>query len=196
MIGAASAFHAGEQTIQSLAGVRERIERRGHAVIRDHLPEQHRAFFAALPFMVVGLADQNGHPWATTLVDRIPCAALAPAIRGYHSDGNGERRGNAFVALPRPPARRWRVPTANSGEVPIRICSAEPLATSRARVPSWESQTAQSVPMIHSPIRRGWRGGGGPRMSARPVDRLVMYRLSVWLYYAGGSRSAPDTRGD
>ncbi len=31
------------------------------------MPEQHRAFFSALPFMVVGLADQNGHPWATTL---------------------------------------------------------------------------------------------------------------------------------
>ena len=31
------------------------------------MPEQHRAFFATLPFMVVALADQNGHPWATTL---------------------------------------------------------------------------------------------------------------------------------
>src|SRR5258708_33178939 len=62
-----SPFHAGEQTIQSLAGVRDRIELRGRAVIRDYMPEQHRAFFAALPFLVVGLADQNGHPWATTL---------------------------------------------------------------------------------------------------------------------------------
>jgi predicted pyridoxine 5'-phosphate oxidase superfamily flavin-nucleotide-binding protein len=67
MTGAMSPFHAGEQTIQSLAGVRDRIERKGHAVIRDYMPEQHRAFFAALPVMVVGLADQNGHPWATTL---------------------------------------------------------------------------------------------------------------------------------
>ena len=63
----ASPFHAGEQRIQSLAGVRDRIELRGRAVIRDYMPEQHRAFFAALPFLVVGLADQNGHPWATTL---------------------------------------------------------------------------------------------------------------------------------
>src|SRR6266403_2370989 len=62
-----SPFHAGEQTIQSLAGVRDRIELRGRAVIRDYMPEQHRAFFASLPFMVLGLADQNGHPWATTL---------------------------------------------------------------------------------------------------------------------------------
>jgi predicted pyridoxine 5'-phosphate oxidase superfamily flavin-nucleotide-binding protein len=63
----ASAFHAGEQTIQRRAGVRDRIELKGRAIIRDYMPEQHRAFFAALPFMVVGLADQNGHPWATTL---------------------------------------------------------------------------------------------------------------------------------
>jgi predicted pyridoxine 5'-phosphate oxidase superfamily flavin-nucleotide-binding protein len=62
-----SPFHAGEQTIQSLAGVRDRMELRGRAVIRDYMPEQHRAFFAGLTFMVVGLADQNGHPWATTL---------------------------------------------------------------------------------------------------------------------------------
>ena len=62
-----SPFHAGEQTIQSLAGVRDRMELRGRAVIRNYMPEQHRAFFAALTWMVVGLADQNGHPWATTL---------------------------------------------------------------------------------------------------------------------------------
>jgi predicted pyridoxine 5'-phosphate oxidase superfamily flavin-nucleotide-binding protein len=67
MTTAASPFHAGEQTIQSLAGVRDRMERKGRAVIRDYMPEQHRAFFAGLPFVVVGLADQNGHPWATTL---------------------------------------------------------------------------------------------------------------------------------
>ncbi len=67
MTQAASPFHSGEQAIQSLAGVRDRMELRGRAVIRDYMPEQHRAFFAALPFMVVGLADQSGHPWATTL---------------------------------------------------------------------------------------------------------------------------------
>ena len=67
MTKATPPFHAGGQTIQSLAGVRDRMERKGRAVIRDYMPEQHRSFFAALPFIVVGLADQNGHPWATTL---------------------------------------------------------------------------------------------------------------------------------
>ena len=67
MTTATSPFHAGEQTIQHLAGVRGCVERKGRAVIRDYMPEQHREFFAALMFMVVGMADQNGHPWATTL---------------------------------------------------------------------------------------------------------------------------------
>ena len=67
MTEAASPFHAGEQAIQTLAGVRDRMERKGRAIIRDYMPEQHREFFAALSFMVVGLADQNGHPWATAL---------------------------------------------------------------------------------------------------------------------------------
>jgi len=67
MTTATSPFHAGEQTIQHLAGARDRVERKGRAVIRDYMPEQHREFFAALMFMVVGMADQNGHPWATTL---------------------------------------------------------------------------------------------------------------------------------
>ena len=70
MTGDTSPFHAGEQAIQSLAGVRDRMERKGRVVIRDYMPEQHRAFFAALSFMVVGLADQDGHPWATTLSGR------------------------------------------------------------------------------------------------------------------------------
>jgi uncharacterized protein len=67
MTRAASPFHAGEQTIQSRAGARDRTELKERATIRDHMPEQHRAFFAALPFMVVALADQNGQPWASTL---------------------------------------------------------------------------------------------------------------------------------
>lgn len=70
MTEATSPFHAGEQAIQSLAGVRDRMERKGRIVIRDYIPDQHRAFFAALSFMVVGLADRNGHPWATTLSGR------------------------------------------------------------------------------------------------------------------------------
>ncbi len=40
MTTAASPFHAGEQRIQRLAGVRDRIELKGRAVIRNYMPEQ------------------------------------------------------------------------------------------------------------------------------------------------------------
>lgn len=62
-----SPFHAGEQKIQSMLGVRENMERFGRMVIRDHMPEQHRQFFSQLPFVLVGHADQNGNPWASIL---------------------------------------------------------------------------------------------------------------------------------
>jgi uncharacterized protein len=60
-------FHAGELVLQSEAGVVERMARVGPQAIRDHLPEQHRAFFPALPFVVVGSIDQQGQPTASLL---------------------------------------------------------------------------------------------------------------------------------
>lgn len=40
-----SVWHEGERKLQALAGTRERLEQRGHVVIRDHMPDQHREFF-------------------------------------------------------------------------------------------------------------------------------------------------------
>jgi uncharacterized protein len=63
-----SPFHAGEQAIQSRLGVRQQIEQQGRRIIRDHLPEQHRQFFAKLPYIIVGTVDSKGYPWASILV--------------------------------------------------------------------------------------------------------------------------------
>ncbi|NOX42904.1 MAG: hypothetical protein GXP19_04105 [Gammaproteobacteria bacterium] len=46
-----SPFHKGEQAIQSRLDVREKMERFGKAVIRDVMPNQHRAFYSQLPFL-------------------------------------------------------------------------------------------------------------------------------------------------
>jgi uncharacterized protein len=62
-----SPFHAGEQALQARAGVRDRIERVGRKIIRDFMPEQHRAFFAELPLLVIGALDGRDHPWASIL---------------------------------------------------------------------------------------------------------------------------------
>ncbi|MDM0011057.1 pyridoxamine 5'-phosphate oxidase family protein [Variovorax sp. J22P168] len=60
-------WHAGERAMQGLAGVRERMAEIGPRVIRDHMPQQHRDFFAQLPFLVTGVVDTHGQPWAGVL---------------------------------------------------------------------------------------------------------------------------------
>ena len=60
-----SPWHAGELAIQASIGVVERMDAVGRKVIRDFMPEQHREFFAQLPFAVLGTVDAEGRPWAT-----------------------------------------------------------------------------------------------------------------------------------
>ena len=53
-------FHDGELRAQALAGVETFA-----APIRNRMPEQHRAFFALLPFVCVAVPDAGGWPLAT-----------------------------------------------------------------------------------------------------------------------------------
>src|SRR5258708_13356692 len=62
-----SPWHAGERAAQARVGVAERMERVGRHTIRDFMPDQHRDFFAQLPFLVVGSVDRDGLPWASLL---------------------------------------------------------------------------------------------------------------------------------
>jgi len=64
---ASSPFHPGEQQLQQSTGVREVMEARGRQFIRDHMPNQHRDFFATLPLVVIGALDEQAHPWATVM---------------------------------------------------------------------------------------------------------------------------------
>jgi ferredoxin-NADP reductase/predicted pyridoxine 5'-phosphate oxidase superfamily flavin-nucleotide-binding protein len=63
----ASPFHVGERRIQERLGVRE-IEDWARKVVRSYLPDEHRAFHTALPFLVAAARDDRGRPWATLLV--------------------------------------------------------------------------------------------------------------------------------
>lgn len=60
-------FHDGERALQARAGMQARMAEIGPRAIRDHMPEQHRDFFAQLPFLVVGSVDAGGQPWASAL---------------------------------------------------------------------------------------------------------------------------------
>ncbi|MCA7885345.1 pyridoxamine 5'-phosphate oxidase family protein [Burkholderia contaminans] len=58
-------FHAGELAVQQRAGVTEAAGSAGRRGIRRFMPDQHRTFFAQLPFFVLGGVDAQGQPWAT-----------------------------------------------------------------------------------------------------------------------------------
>ncbi|MEO1094817.1 MAG: pyridoxamine 5'-phosphate oxidase family protein [Cyanobacteria bacterium J06638_28] len=64
---AESPFHSGEQDVQTRMGVRDRIERQGRRIMRDFLPDQHRDFYSRLPFLIVGMTDEQGYPWVSIL---------------------------------------------------------------------------------------------------------------------------------
>jgi ferredoxin-NADP reductase/predicted pyridoxine 5'-phosphate oxidase superfamily flavin-nucleotide-binding protein len=58
-------WHEGETFIQEKLGVKERMASVGQRVIRDYMPDQHRDFYAQLPFIVLGSVDPAGDAWAT-----------------------------------------------------------------------------------------------------------------------------------
>ncbi|NCE86241.1 MULTISPECIES: pyridoxamine 5'-phosphate oxidase family protein [Pseudomonas] len=62
-----SPWHVGERYLQAAVGVADRMAVVGPKVIRDHLPEQHRDFYPLLPYLVLGVVDEQGIPWATML---------------------------------------------------------------------------------------------------------------------------------
>ncbi len=77
MAHAPSPFHAGELAIQRQLGVAERLDALGRRVVRDHMPDQHRTFFAQLPFLVAASVDREGYP-AVTLLPGRPGFAHSP----------------------------------------------------------------------------------------------------------------------
>lgn len=62
-----SPFHAGERALQESLGVADKMAEIGRKVIRDHMPDQHRAFFAQLPMLMAGHVDARGNAWASII---------------------------------------------------------------------------------------------------------------------------------
>ena len=66
MTETANPFHAGEVAAQERSGAMNVVEWAG-GFIRDYMPDQHREFFAQLPFLVIASADEAGRTWVTLL---------------------------------------------------------------------------------------------------------------------------------
>ena len=58
-------FHEGEIEVQERLGTRERVAAFGPRMIRPTLIDQHREFYAQLPFLVLGSLDDDDRPWAS-----------------------------------------------------------------------------------------------------------------------------------
>lgn len=63
-------WHEGERFIQEKLGVAERMEVVGQRVVREFMPDQHRDFYAQLPFIVLGSVDAQDDAWATFIEGR------------------------------------------------------------------------------------------------------------------------------
>ncbi|MFJ3055175.1 pyridoxamine 5'-phosphate oxidase family protein [Herbaspirillum sp. NPDC087042] len=99
-----STFHAGERYAQERAGMREKMAELGPRVIRDYMPEQHRSFFAQLPFLLVGSVDARGQPWAS-IVTGAPGFVQAPderrlTLSGMRMAAGDPLRGNLHDGAP------------------------------------------------------------------------------------------------
>jgi predicted pyridoxine 5'-phosphate oxidase superfamily flavin-nucleotide-binding protein len=60
-------WHAGELAWQKQLGYAEQMAAIGPRAIRDAMPEQHRSFFAQLPFILAGYENAAGQVWASWL---------------------------------------------------------------------------------------------------------------------------------
>ncbi len=60
-------YHDGEIEVQKRLGVHKKSARLGRRMIRDHLIDQHRKFYADLSFLIVGSVDIQGRPWASAI---------------------------------------------------------------------------------------------------------------------------------
>ena len=93
-------FHPGEVAVQSRAG----FVLPG-APIRDFMPDQHRAFFAALPVLFVAVGDERGAPLATVL----------PGRPGFIGSPDATTLEIGALPLAGDPARDWLVEGSKIG---------------------------------------------------------------------------------
>jgi len=92
-------FHKGEHMAQARMGV-PKAGLWAPRSIRSFMPDQHRSFFEAQPFLAAAARDGEGRPWATLLAGR-PGFAAAPSDRVLQvsaTPAEGDALKNAFVA--------------------------------------------------------------------------------------------------
>jgi predicted pyridoxine 5'-phosphate oxidase superfamily flavin-nucleotide-binding protein len=57
-----SPWHEGERALHERIGLADKMERAGRHSLRDAMADQHRFFFAQLPFLLAGSVDDQAGP--------------------------------------------------------------------------------------------------------------------------------------
>ena len=102
-----SLFHEGEVALQRSVGMAERMAQVGAKVVRDFMPDQHREFYARLPFILVATVDDTGDVWPAMLagqpgfISSPTPTALSVKARLHPADpaANGMQSGAAIGML-------------------------------------------------------------------------------------------------
>ena len=122
-----SPWHDGERAVHRRLGLTEQIEAIGGRNIRPAMPDQHRMFFAQLPFLVAGSVDREGRPWASILSGR-PGFATSPDPRRLEvaaAPALGDPLAEALVPGGRIGLLGIELPTRRRNRVNGRIVAAD-----------------------------------------------------------------------
>lgn len=71
-------WHPGEIALQRTAGAADALSTQARYILLPFLPDQFRAFFPRLPFIVISFIDAMGNPWGTILAG-VPGFVSSPA---------------------------------------------------------------------------------------------------------------------
>jgi uncharacterized protein len=178
-------FHPGEHAARALAGVAT-----PHAAIRDWMPDQHRSFFALLPFLPIATAGQGGLPIATILTG-------SPGFVG-----SPDPTTLRIAALPKPadPIAPWLTPGAPVGILGIDLATRRRnrangtlQAVDRDGLSVFVNQSFGNCPRyIHTRLWRADTAAPGPVQVLRGLDATARATIAAadTAFVASGNRSA------
>jgi len=81
-------WHPGELELQRSINANEKMAEIGKRDVRNYMPEQHREFYAQLPFIIIGTIDEQGDPWCGVRYGE-PGFITSPNPKQLHISGIG-----------------------------------------------------------------------------------------------------------
>ncbi|WP_020181153.1 pyridoxamine 5'-phosphate oxidase family protein [Methylopila sp. M107] len=191
-------WHAGELALQRSVGAAEKLDLVGRLVIRDHLVDQHRAFFPELPFVVAGAVDPDGDAWATLIAgrpgflsapDETALRVSAPRDPSDPADA-GLEDGDAvgLLGLQFETRRRNRLngTVRRSGHEGFEVAVEDSFGNCPKYIRQRDARFVRD-PETHAGVPSVWLGAQDDR-ARRIVERADTFFLATYADFEGGAR--------